>query len=219
MSKTIDTSRLFSAKEMRKLYQLIENGIFLFYEAKEKNASLFCSEFSSNIRTRVLSHCINLQLEEPGVLEQMNWELVPSMEGGYKVPTLIKGDVILTLRQCNSKEELLNANIKYMKRYSKYNYVLSNQLSFFDEIRQGNEKIYAILAYSDLDPVSGELKFVELLFPTETMNGFYDSIDLKPNLKLLRSREELQKDSENIITLNNLKKKFMRKKGVDEKDE
>lgn len=219
MSKIINLRKLFSVKEMRKLYQIIENGIFLFREFEERNASLFYSRFTGNVRTRMLSHYINTQLEESNVLEQLGCLLSPSSEGGYTVPTLIKENVILTLRQCSSKQELLGANIKYMKRYSKCNYVLNNQLSFFDDVQRENKKIYAILAYSDIDPISHEPKFVELLFPTETMEGFYDSIDLKPNLKLITSFEDVQNNSENIITLNNLKKNLRRKKGVDVKDE
>lgn len=160
-----------------------------------------------------------MQLEEPGILEKNKCILKPSMEGGYKVPTLITDDVILTLRQCHSKEELLKLDVKYMKRYAKRNYVLDNQISFFDQTQDKNEKLYAILAYSDLDPVSYEPKFVELLFPRETMRGAYESIDLKPNIRLLQSWEELQEDSENIITSSHLKEKFIRQKGVGNKNE
>lgn len=198
---------ILSRDERTFLFNVIQNACFMNKMFLEKNSIMFNNSFESNIKSRLLTHMINIEFLNKDFMKNCPFDMTTETKGSTRIWKLSKENLILTIKQVKSKKDIVKIKSKYMKEYSKGNDILDNQISFFEK-EFTKKPLYGIIAFSELDINTQKPKLANIVFPNQEFKIFYEDIDLLPNLRIIKSWEDIVDERTDIVTLKSLKKDF-----------
>ena len=195
-------------EERKFIFALIENACYMNKEFLEYHESMFNNIFANNIKSRILTHMINIQLLNNDFMRNCPFDVRVDTRGSTRIWKLLKDGMILTIKQVKCKNDIVNIKSKYIKEYSKANEVLDNQIRFFEK-EFTKKPLYGIIAFSNLDMDTQKPKLASIIFPSGDLKKFYEDIDLLPKLRIITSWEDIAYKNADIVTRKSLKKDFL----------
>ena len=167
--------------ERRIFYPIFVSGIQAYKDVIDSNKKFFKSYFAANIKGPLLNYMIFRQFEPDFTSAHFPFKLEARRVNNfqYKALNLVKKGLIINTGKAYDTELLPNRS-EYRKKYCQLNRF--NEKHLFYDIEENNDLVVRQEAYFMLLTYGfkkGEIEFVNLFVPNESMTGYLEKIDLK----------------------------------------
>ena len=195
----------------KQIYYSISNGIEIFRELKIKNIEIFDSELSSNILSRIVTFCVDMQFSPDIYIPKNGFESSIKVVNNFKhkVVELRNANMIIDIARIKGNGQLPYKS-KYRLKYAQNNNFSCQQLklNLGENINKiYTEPYYGIITYNVSQNL--ELEKINLVIPTLDMESYIEKIDIKNEFERFRT---IQNDKQNEKTLVTLKNSIIKEK-------